>query len=134
MKILVVDDDRTTRKLLSFYLKSRGFETVTAENGLDALQKLGVEQVHLVVTDLNMPFMDGIEFLRTYKADPQVAHIPALMVTTEKDEEERRRAMEAGAAAYLCKPVTAEDVAAAIRRILAGLFGKGVGTECSTTR
>jgi two-component system chemotaxis response regulator CheY len=70
MKILVVDDDKTTRKLLSLYLKGAGFEVVTAENGLNAMEKLGSEPFQLVLTDLNMPFMDGIEFIKTMKSNP----------------------------------------------------------------
>ena len=125
MKILVVDDDRTTRKLLSLYLKGNGFDVVTAENGLDAIEKLGGETVNLVVTDLNMPLMDGIEFIRTMKTNPDTGHIPALMITTEDDEEERQRAAAAGADGYLIKPVTSDVVALKVRQLLAEIFRKG---------
>ena len=125
MKILIVDDDRTTRKLLSLYLKGSGFEVVTAENGLNALEKLGSETFQLVLTDLNMPFMDGIEFLKAMKSNPGTSHIPALMLTTETDEEERQRALEAGADGYLSKPVTSEVVAAKIRQMVGEIFLKG---------
>ena len=124
MKILVVDDDRTTRKLLSLYLKGNGFEVVTAENGLDAIEKLGGETVNLVVTDLNMPYMDGIEFIRTMKTNPDTGHIPALMITTEDDDEERQRAAAAGADGYLIKPVTSDVVALKVRQLLAEIFRK----------
>lgn len=125
MKILIVDDDKTTRKLLSLYLKGSGFEVVTAENGLNALEKLGSDTFQLVLTDLNMPFMDGIEFLKAMKSNPGTSNIPALMLTTETDEEERRRAIEAGADGYLSKPVTAEVVAAKIRQMVGEIFLKG---------
>jgi CheY-like chemotaxis protein len=125
MKILIVDDDKTTRKLLSLYLKGSGFEVVTAENGLNALEKLGSETVQLVLTDLNMPFMDGIEFLKAMKSNPGTSHIPALMLTTETDEEERQRAISAGADGYLTKPATAEVVAAKIRQMVGEIFLKG---------
>jgi two-component system chemotaxis response regulator CheY len=125
MKILLVDDDRTTRKLLSLYLKGNGFDVVTAENGLDAIEKLGGETVHLVVTDLNMPYMDGIEFIRTMKANPDTGHIPALMITTEDDDEERQRAASAGADGYLIKPVTSDVVTLKVRQLLAEIFRKG---------
>jgi two-component system chemotaxis response regulator CheY len=125
MKILIVDDDKTTRKLLSLYLKGNGFEVVTAENGLNALEKLGSETVQLVLTDLNMPFMDGIEFLKAMKSNPGTSNIPALMITTETDEEERRRAVAAGADGYLSKPVTAEVVATKIRQMVGEFFQKG---------
>ena len=125
MKILIVDDDKTTRKLLSLYLKGSGFEVVTAENGLNALEKLGSDTFQLVLTDLNMPFMDGIEFLKAMKSNPGTSHIPALMLTTETDEEERQRAIDAGADGYLSKPVTAEVVAAKIRQMVGEIFLKG---------
>lgn len=125
MKILIVDDDRTTRKLLSLYLKGNGFDVVTAENGLDAIEKLGGGSVNLVVTDLNMPYMDGIEFIRTMKTNPDTGHIPALMITTEADDEERQRAAAAGADGYLIKPVTSDVVALKVRQLLTGIFRRG---------
>jgi CheY-like chemotaxis protein len=125
MKILVVDDCQTTRKLLTLYLKSKGYAVITAENGLDALEKLGTDTVNLVLTDLNMPYMDGLELIRTVKADENLSHIPIIMVTTEDDPEERAKAMAAGAAAYMVKPVTADKVSENILLILKQIFGKG---------
>jgi two-component system chemotaxis response regulator CheY len=125
MRILVVDDDRTTRKILGIYLKSRGYDVCYAENGLDAMEKLGTERVNLVMTDMNMPYMDGIELIRTIRLDRELRSLPVLMVTTEADDEERDRAMAAGADGYLVKPVTAEKVSDQIKRILAGIFRRG---------
>jgi two-component system chemotaxis response regulator CheY len=98
---------------------------VTAENGLNALEKLGSESVQLVLTDLNMPYMDGIEFLKAMKSNPGTSHIPALMLTTETDEEEKQRAIAAGADGYLTKPATAEVVATKIRQMVSEIFLKG---------
>jgi two-component system chemotaxis response regulator CheY len=125
MKILVVEDDKTTRKILGLYLKAKGFDVVYAENGLDAMEKLGTETVNLVLTDLNMPYMDGIELTKNLKADPGLKEVPVLMVTTEADDEERRKAMEAGANGYLVKPVSAEMVSDQIKSILSNIFRKG---------
>lgn len=125
MKILIVDDDKTTRKLLSFYLKGSGFEVVTAENGLDALEKLGMNDINLVMTDLNMPYMDGIELVKTLKADPNLAQIPIIMVTTEADINEQNRAFAAGANAYITKPVTADIIAQKIKSIVKDIMSKG---------
>nr|MDA8387851.1 response regulator [Nitrospiraceae bacterium] len=105
MKVLIVDDCRTTRKLLGFYIKSKGFDVTTAENGLDAMSKVAGGDVNMIITDLNMPFMDGIELIKTLKADPSSAHIPVLMVTTEKNAEEKKKACEAGANGFMVKPV-----------------------------
>jgi CheY-like chemotaxis protein len=125
MKVLVVDDCATTRKLLGLYLKSKGYEVVTAENGLDAIEKVGKETVNLVLSDLNMPYMDGIELIKSLRGNPDTAELPVVMVTTEADPEEREKAFKAGANDYMVKPVTAERVTQTIREIMKGLFGKG---------
>jgi two-component system chemotaxis response regulator CheY len=129
MKILVVDDDKTTRKILGIYLKSKGYKVEYAENGLEALEKLGAGSINLVMTDLNMPYMDGIELTRSIRNDPDLAETPILMVTTEADEEEKAKAMEAGADGYLVKPVSADMVSQNIRNILADIFEKGGRTN-----
>ena len=125
MKILVVDDDKTTRKLLSLYLKAKGYEVVTAENGLDAMEKLGTENINLVVTDMNMPYMDGIELTKNLRADDSWKDLPILMVTTEADDDERKKAYDTGVDDYLVKPANAEQISDSIKKILKKIF-KGV--------
>lgn len=125
MKIMVVDDCQTTRKLLGFYLKSKGFNVVFAENGLDALEKLAGEDINIILSDLNMPYMDGIEFLKTLRSDPNMLDMPVFMITTEDDPEERERAIRSGANGYMVKPVTADDVLKAVRNILKEAFSQG---------
>lgn len=125
MKILIVDDCQTTRKLLGHYLKTRGYSVVFAENGLDALEKLGTDAVNLVMTDLNMPYMDGMELIKTLRADPTWAEMPILMVTTENDEEERQKAFSNGANGYVIKPVTGDAIAENIKAIIKQIFAKG---------
>jgi two-component system chemotaxis response regulator CheY len=125
MKIMVVDDCQTTRKLLGHYLRSKGYSIVFAENGLDALEKLGATTVNLIVTDLNMPYMDGIELVKTLRADPAFSDMPILMVTTEEDDIEREKAFNAGTNGYLVKPVNAEVITQKIKDILKNIFVKG---------
>ncbi len=125
MKIMVVDDCQTTRKLLGHYLKSRGYSVVFAENGLDALEKLGSETVNLIMTDLNMPYMDGMELIKTLRSDPNLSELPILMVTTENDDLERKKALEMGADGYVVKPVTGDAIAENIKAILKRIFTKG---------
>jgi len=125
MKILIVDDDATTRKLLGLYLKAKGYEVAYAENGLDGIEKLGRENPNLIISDLNMPYMDGMEFVKTVRGDPVHHEIPILMVTTEADPEERERAMSIGVNGYLIKPVTADVVTQNIRHILKTMFAQG---------
>ncbi|MBI4681974.1 MAG: response regulator [Nitrospirae bacterium] len=125
MKIMIVDDCQTTRKLLGHYLKSRGYSVVFAENGLDALEKLGADTVNLILTDLNMPYMDGMELIKTLRSDPNLSDIPILMVTTENDEIERKKAYSNGANGYLVKPVTGDAIAQNIKDIIKQIFTKG---------
>lgn len=122
---MVVDDDRTTRKILGLYLKSKGFEVAYAENGIEAMEKLGTEKVNLVMTDLNMPYMDGLELTRNLRRDSALQHIPILVVTTEADPEEKAKAYDAGANGYLVKPVSADMVSENIKKILSKIFSKG---------
>jgi len=124
MKILVVDDCPTTRKLISLYLKSKGFIVVTAENGLDALEKIAAGDINMILSDINMPYMDGIEFLKTLRADPNYSELPVYMVTTESDPEEKERAFRTGANGYMIKPVTADQVVTAVKGILRQTFSK----------
>lgn len=118
MKILIVDDCPTTRKLLSLYLTTRGYEVACAENGLDALEKTGADSFDMIITDLNMPYMDGIELVKMIRKDPARAGMPVLVVTTEKEPKEREMAMKAGADGYLVKPVTAEALIGSVRSVL----------------
>ncbi|WP_353683460.1 response regulator [Thermodesulfovibrio sp. 3907-1M] len=124
MKILVVDDDKTTRKMISLILKSKGYEVVTAENGLEALQKLGLEKINLILTDMNMPYMDGIELTKQVKANPDFSYIPVVMITTEADEDEKKRAFEAGVDDYLVKPTNAEQITESMKKIVKKIFSK----------
>jgi len=124
MKILVVDDCQTTRKLIGLYLKAKGLDVVPAENGLDALEKLATEDINIILSDINMPYMDGIEFLKALRADPKWSEIPVFMVTTEADPEEMERAYNVGANDYLVKPVTAEQVMVVIKKLLKETFSK----------
>jgi len=125
MKIMIVDDCLTTRKLLGHYLKSRGYSVVFAENGLDALEKLSAERVNLIMADLNMPYMDGMELIKTLKTDPNLSDIPVLMVTTENDVMEKERALQVGADGYIVKPFTGESIVEHIKNTMKELFTKG---------
>jgi len=129
MKILIVDDDSTTRKLLGLFLRSKGYEVAYAENGIDGLEKLGMENPNMIISDLNMPYMDGLEFVKNVRSDPVRSELPILMVTTEGDPEERERALSIGVNGYLVKPVTAEVVIQNIRHILKNMFAQGGGSH-----
>ena len=126
MKVLVVDDDKTTRKMLSLILKTKGYEVVTAENGIEALQKLGLEEINLILIDMNMPYMDGIEFTKQVRANQQFCEIPIIMITTEADEEERKKAYDAGVDDYLVKPTNVQEITESMKKIMKKIFSKNV--------
>jgi len=116
--ILVVDDCRMTRRLLSMYLRGAGYEVIVAENGLDALEKLGRESCAVVITDLNMPQMNGIELTCSLKDHPCYQDLPVIMLTTQGEERERNSGLEAGVSAFLTKPITQELLITEIARVL----------------
>ena len=110
LKVLVVDDMSTMRRIVKNVLKQIGFsDMVEAENGQDALNKLKTDGgFGLVVSDWNMPVMQGIDFLRAIRADPDLKTLPFLMVTAEAQKENIIEAVQAGVSNYVVKPFTAE--------------------------
>ena len=118
-QVLIVDDCAVTRKLVALYLKKAGFGSVQAENGLEALEKLAHEAVDLVVTDLNMPRMDGLALTKSLRSEPQYARLPIVMLTTESEETARVMGLKAGVSAYLIKPVTQERLDEVVQTLTA---------------
>jgi two-component system, chemotaxis family, chemotaxis protein CheY len=104
--ILVVDDSPTIVKFVSFSLKNQGFNVLTACDGMDAIEKISTNPapVDLVITDLNMPNVDGYEFITTLRRNSRYTKIPIIILSSEEEEEDKRRGMEAGANSYLVKP------------------------------
>ncbi|HUO44400.1 MAG TPA: response regulator [Burkholderiales bacterium] len=103
-KILAVDDSRSLRQMVSFTLRGAGYEVVEAENGADALEKARHETFNLVLTDQNMPNMDGLTLVRSLRALPNYRTAPILMLTTESSEEIKQQGRAAGATGWLVKP------------------------------
>ena len=110
--VLVVDDDPTSLKLLAVTLIQEGYRVITAQSGKDALEQIKLEKPGLVLLDIMMPEMDGIETLKRIKAFDQ--DIPVAMVTAVWDENEAKRAFKAGAYEYITKPVDREYLKLAI--------------------
>jgi two-component system chemotaxis response regulator CheY len=108
IKFLVVDDFSTMRRIVRNLLKELGFTNVDeAEDGAVALQKLKANPFDFVVSDWNMPNMDGLTLLQTVRADPALKHLPVLMITAEAKKENIIAAAQAGASGYIVKPFTA---------------------------
>ena len=108
-KVLVVDDSRLIHKMFEVML--RDFELVHAADGLEGLQRLGEHaDIDLILLDINMPNMNGLEFLEKVKQDAALAKIPVIIVSTVGKEEDTIRGLEAGAAAYIKKPFRSEEI------------------------
>jgi two-component system chemotaxis response regulator CheY len=107
MRILVVDDFSTMRRIVRNLLKEIGYANIEeAEDGAVAIQKLRSSKFHFVVSDINMPNMDGFELLRQVRADPELKEIPVLLVTAEAKKEDIINAAQCGANGYIVKPFT----------------------------
>ena len=118
--ILVVDDLKAQLNLITGYLEQEGFQVVTAENGSEALAKATAENPDLVITDLVMPEMSGLEFCRKLKKNPQTASIPVIACTTKDRDMDKKWAKKQGVVAYLVKPFTQEEIVSAVKNSVAG--------------
>jgi two-component system chemotaxis response regulator CheY len=120
LRALVVEDSPTMRQLIVFALRRvRGLEITEADDGVDALKKLaGVAPFDIVLTDINMPIMDGLKLVRKLRADPAYEKVPIVIITTEGSAEDRRRGMELGANAYITKPIQANLVISQVKELL----------------
>ncbi len=117
-KFLVVDDFSTMRRIVRNLLKELSFMNVQeAEDGVDALAKLRADKFDFVVTDWNMPNMTGIQLLQEIRADPQLKHLPVLMVTAEAKKENIIEAAKSGASGYVVKPFTAATLDEKLKKI-----------------
>jgi two-component system chemotaxis response regulator CheY len=102
--IMVVDDSASLRNVVGIALKGAGYDVIEASDGRDALAKLTGQKVHLIVSDVNMPNMDGITLVRELKQLPNYKFTPIMMLTTESQPEKKQAARDAGAKAWLLKP------------------------------
>jgi DNA-binding response OmpR family regulator len=118
-KILVADDDPISLLFTKSLLEDRGYIVVTAEDGEMTLVKLRQELPDLLVTDLVMPYRNGLEIIQEMKTDPQLAGIPVLVMSMKDREPDIVQGLEAGADDYVVKPVHALELAARIKKILA---------------
>ncbi len=124
MRILVVDDFSTMRRIVRNLLKELGFSNVDeAEDGAIALQKLQNGSFEFVVTDWNMPNMDGLQLLQTIRRSPNLKHLPVLMITAEAKKEHIVTAAQAGASGYIVKPFTSATLSEKLQKIFEKMGG-----------
>ena len=115
--ILTVDDSASVRQMVGFTLKTAGYNVVEATDGVDALARLQ-GPVHLVLTDLNMPRMDGIELVKRIRAHALYKYVPIVLLTTESQESKKQAGRAAGASGWIVKPFQAQQLLAVVKKVL----------------
>lgn len=115
---LVVDDSASMRQLVSFTIKEAGFDVITAEHGKDALAKSAGAKIDMVITDLNMPEMDGIALIKALRAQPATKFLPVVMLTTESQESKKQEGKQAGASGWIVKPFSPEQLLDVIKKFV----------------
>jgi len=116
--ILAVDDSASIRQMVAFTLKSSGYEVIDAVDGMDGLEKAKVNTVNLVLTDQNMPRMDGITLIKNLRALPQYKAVPILMLTTESSDAMKTQGRAAGATGWLVKPFDPQKLIEVVKKVI----------------
>lgn len=116
--ILTVDDSASMRGMVTFTLNNAGYNVVDAADGQQALAKIDAQPVHLVITDLNMPNLDGISLIRKLRANPRYKFIPIVMLTTESQDDKKQAGRAAGATGWIVKPFRGDQLVAVAKKFL----------------
>jgi len=116
--IMIVDDSASMRQVVNIALSGAGYEVIEACNGEDALSKLTGVKIHLLISDINMPVMDGITFVKEVKKLDHYRFTPIIMLTTEMEQEKKQAAKDAGAKAWVTKPFQPPTLLAAIAKLV----------------
>lgn len=116
--IMTVDDSASIRQMVSFTLREVGYEVLEAVDGQDALQKLIEKSVHLIITDLNMPIMDGITLIKNIRNSATHQYVPIVILTTESQNGRKEEGKQAGATGWIVKPFKQDQLLAVIKRII----------------
>ena len=119
-RMLIVDDSPSVRKLVKFTLKAKGFQVSSAGDGVEALELMEQENYEAIILDINMPRMNGLEFLKRIKEDVRHASIPVIMLTTEGQDGDKDRAVSLGATAYMVKPFKPTQLLSLLEKIVPG--------------
>jgi len=117
-RILVVDDSATVRQMIGFTLRDAGYEVVEANDGDVALRQMVGRKFHMVITDLNMPNLDGIGLVKEIRRDQDNRFMPIIMLTTESDEKKKKEGKTVGASGWIVKPFKPEQLLGVVRMLL----------------
>lgn len=116
--IITVDDSASIRQMVNFTLQEAGYTVIEAGDGKDALEKVKASAVDLVITDLNMPNMDGIELIKSLRSSPNYKFVPIIMLTTESQETKKKEGKDAGATGWIVKPFKPDQLLSVIKKVL----------------
>jgi two-component system chemotaxis response regulator CheY len=116
--ILIVDDSASVRQVVSIALKQKGYDVIEGGDGKEALAKLTGQKVHLIISDVNMPNMDGISLVKAVKAMPAYKFTPIVMLTTESQEAKKKEGQMAGAKAWIVKPFRPDQLLAVVQKLV----------------
>ncbi|GGO89714.1 response regulator [Stakelama pacifica] len=116
--ILTIDDSPSVRQLVALTLSTAGYSVIEAGDGAEGYEKATTNRVNAVITDLNMPVMNGLDFIRKYRAHPSSAGIPIIFLTTESDDALKTEARAAGATGWLVKPFKQDQMLAIMRKVV----------------
>lgn len=116
--ILTADDSSSVRQMVSFTLKQAGYDIVEASDGKDALAKAKANKVNMVITDLNMPNMNGIELIKSLRAEAAYKFIPIVMLTTESQASKKQEGKSAGATGWIIKPFKPDQLLGVVKKVL----------------
>lgn len=116
--ILIVDDSGSVRSVVGIALRGAGYEVVEAEDGSQGLKKLDGRKIHLIISDVNMPVMDGLTFLKEIKKLPNYKFTPVMMLTTETSEEKKAIGKAEGARAWMVKPFKPDQMLSAVQKLV----------------
>lgn len=115
---MTVDDSTSIRQMVSFTLQEAGYNVIEASDGMDALNKISGNQVNMIITDLNMPNLDGISLIKKVRQNPSYKFIPIIMLTTESQNEKKLEGKAAGATGWIIKPFKPEQLIGVIKKVL----------------
>lgn len=116
--ILIVDDSASVRQVVTIALKGAGYDVIEGCDGADALKKMTGQKIHLIISDVNMPNMDGIAFVKEVKKLPDYKFTPIIMLTTESQETKKQEGQAAGAKAWIVKPFQPDQLLNAVSKLI----------------
>lgn len=117
LTVATIDDSRTIREMMKFILKGAGYDVIEATDGKEALEVLETKKADIIMTDLNMPHMNGLDLIKELRKNPTYAKTPILVMTTESDQQKKSLGKDVGASGWIVKPFTPEKLLVVLQKL-----------------